>query len=71
MRSVSSNDFKFGVVFQASSGVGGAVGILKFSRVFHESYAKFMLVDEALTYEALHCSTVKKSDISGLFLCGV
>jgi hypothetical protein len=30
-----------------------------------------VLIDKALTYEALRGSTVEESDIVGLFLCGV
>ena len=71
MRGVSSDDFKFSVVLQASSGVRRAVGVLKFLRVFHKMYAKLMLVDKTLTDEAFRGSTVEEGDIVGLFLCGV
>ena len=71
MGDISGDDFEFGVVLQASSGVRRAVGVLKFSRIFHKMHAEFMLVNELLTYETLRGSTVEESNIIGLFLCGV
>ena len=71
MRGVSGDDFEFGEIFQASPSVGGTVCVLKFSRIFHEAYAEFVLVDKSLTYEAFRSSTVEESNIIGPFLCGV
>ena len=71
MGGFSGDDFEFGVIFQAPSCIRGAIGVLKFSGVFHKMYSEFVLIDKALTNEALRGSTVEKGDIVGLFLCGV
>ena len=71
MGGFSGDDFEFGVIFQAPSCIRGAVSILEFSRVFHEVYSEFVLVDKSLTDEAFRGSTVEEGNIVGLFLCGV
>jgi hypothetical protein len=38
-RDVSCDDFKFGVIPQAPSGVRRAISVLEFSRVFHKMYS--------------------------------
>jgi hypothetical protein len=48
---VSCQDFEFGKVSEASPSIWGAIGILEFSRVFHEAYTQFVFVDETLTDE--------------------
>ena len=71
VRNFSGDDFKFGVIFQAPSGIWGSVGVLEFLGVFHKAYPQLMLIDKALTNEAFRGSTVKEGNIVGLFLCGV
>ena len=71
MGSFSSHNFEFSVIFQTPSSIWGSVGVLEFSWVFHKMHPQLMLVNKALTNEALRGSTIEEGNIIGLFLCSV